>query len=160
MFFNRPMDAQSRALYQNWEWAAFVGLPGTGRISFFKLDGLVEMVTRRVSEDFNGFLANASGYQNTQFQKLICPAVGGDTLARHPKADTRNSSADTQTTCPIQCHAHRGIRFQLVISLNTSSPGKQANPHRNIRFQLAPHPAINKSNGLFTGRSGSNNTCV
>ena len=25
---------------------------------FFKLDGLVEMVTRRVSEDFNGFLAN------------------------------------------------------------------------------------------------------
>ena len=40
---------------------------------FFKLDGLVEMVTRRVSEDFNGFLANASGYQNTQFQKLICP---------------------------------------------------------------------------------------
>ena len=31
------------------------------------------MVTRRVSEDFNGFLANASGYQNTQFQKLICP---------------------------------------------------------------------------------------
>ena len=42
---------------------------------FFKLDGLVEMVTRRVSEDFNGFLANASGYQNTQFQKLICPAI-------------------------------------------------------------------------------------
>ena len=41
---------------------------------FFKLDELVEMVTRRVSEDFNGFLANASGYQNTQFQKLICPA--------------------------------------------------------------------------------------
>ena len=40
---------------------------------FFKLDGLVEMVTRLVSEDFNGFLANASGYQNTQFQKLICP---------------------------------------------------------------------------------------
>ena len=40
---------------------------------FFKLDGLVEMVTRCVSEDFNGFLANASGYQNTQFQKLICP---------------------------------------------------------------------------------------
>ena len=33
------------------------------------------MVTRRVSEDFNGFLANASGYQNTQFQKLICPVV-------------------------------------------------------------------------------------
>ena len=42
---------------------------------FFKLDGLVEMVTRRVSEDFNGFLANASGYQNTQFQKLICPVI-------------------------------------------------------------------------------------
>ena len=42
---------------------------------FFKLDGLVEMVTRRVSEDFNGVLANASGYQNTQFQKLICPVV-------------------------------------------------------------------------------------
>ena len=40
---------------------------------FFKLDGLAEMVTRRVSEDFNGFLANASGYQNTQFQKLIFP---------------------------------------------------------------------------------------
>ena len=34
------------------------------------------MVTRRVSEDFNGFLANASGYQNTQFQKLICPVLG------------------------------------------------------------------------------------
>ena len=44
---------------------------------FFKLDGLVEMVTRRVSEDFNGFLANASGYQNTQFQKLICPGLYG-----------------------------------------------------------------------------------
>ena len=43
--------------------------------SVFKLDGLVELVTRRVSEDFNGFLANASGYQNTQFQKLICPAL-------------------------------------------------------------------------------------
>ena len=43
---------------------------------FFKLDGLVGMVTRRVSEDFNGFLANASGYQNTQFQKLICPEMG------------------------------------------------------------------------------------
>ena len=28
-------------------------------------------VHREVS-DFNGFLANASGYQNTQFQKLIC----------------------------------------------------------------------------------------
>ena len=46
---------------------------------FFKLDGLVEMVTRRVSEDLNGFLANASGYHNTQFQKLICPiAEEGD----------------------------------------------------------------------------------
>ena len=43
---------------------------------FFKLDGLAGMVTRRVSEDFNGFLANASGYQNTQFQKLICPEMG------------------------------------------------------------------------------------
>ena len=48
---------------------------------FFKLDGLVEMVTRRVSEDFNGFLANASGYQNTQFQKLIGPASKLSTVA-------------------------------------------------------------------------------
>ena len=40
---------------------------------FFKLDGLVEMVTRRISEDFNAFLDNSSRYQNTQFQKLICP---------------------------------------------------------------------------------------
>ena len=29
------------------------------------------MVTRRVSEDSHGFLANASGYQYTQLQKLI-----------------------------------------------------------------------------------------
>ena len=39
------------------------------------------MVTRRVSEDFNGFLANASGYQNTQFQKLICPDADSLSLA-------------------------------------------------------------------------------
>ena len=34
------------------------------------------MVTRRVNEDFHGFLANASGYQHTQLQKLICLGVG------------------------------------------------------------------------------------
>ena len=32
--------------------------PSVRANQFFKLDGLVEMVTRRVSEDFNGFLAN------------------------------------------------------------------------------------------------------
>ena len=35
------------------------------------------MVTRRVSEDFRGFLANASGYQYTQLQKtdVLCPTA-------------------------------------------------------------------------------------
>ena len=46
------------------------------------------------------------------------------------------------------------------IPSNTSSPREQVHPHRGPPFQLALHPAINKSNGLFTGRSGSNNTCV
>ena len=58
---------------------------------FFKLDGLVEMVTRRVSEDFNGFLANASGYQNTQFQKLICP-------------EDMSNIVDTVTKPEARCH--------------------------------------------------------
>ena len=33
------------------------------------------MATRRVSKDFHGFLANASGYQYPQLQKLICPEL-------------------------------------------------------------------------------------
>ena len=33
------------------------------------------MVTRRASEDFHGFLANASGYHITQLQKLIGPKI-------------------------------------------------------------------------------------
>ena len=36
------------------------------------------MVTRRVSEDFYEVLANASGYQYTQLQKLIYPVFGND----------------------------------------------------------------------------------
>ena len=44
------------------------------------------MVTRRVSEDFNGFLANASGYQNTQFQKLIRPGNGLGVMAKAVRA--------------------------------------------------------------------------
>jgi len=38
------------------------------------------MVTRRVSEDFYRFLANASGYQHTQLQKLIYPDQSSQSL--------------------------------------------------------------------------------
>ena len=38
------------------------------------------MVTRRVSEDFHGLLANASGHLYTQLQKLIYPVTNKQTL--------------------------------------------------------------------------------
>ena len=45
--------------------------------SVLQVSQTLGMVTRRISEDFHGFLANALGYQYTQPQKLISPVIGG-----------------------------------------------------------------------------------